>query len=179
MTFHKKFSLSITTFQPCTLMNRLSRSSLLLLLMTTVLSISSSAKEVDSLYKAHNLLSSCNALKAATKHAETVPCLNYIEGFLNGILNANSLGVVTKLENNQKSATLVERAYVNRVSNKTRNMTATAPVNYSCLSISEQKKLIIENLSDNTLSSNHSLEQLNDRLVHVLKTTCTTERKSE
>jgi hypothetical protein len=43
----------------------------------------------------------------------------------------------------------------------------------------ESRKLVIENLSDNSLSSIHSLKQLNARLVHVLKIACATENKSE
>jgi hypothetical protein len=160
-------------------MNKLKINSLIAVIIMLSISLSLSANDTNYLDHEQNLLSSCNAFDTTTKNPKTSPCINYIEGFLNGVLNANSTEITTFLENNQKSATLIERAYANRVGSKTRNSSEHNTVNYACLSMDESRKLVIENLSDNSLSSIHSLKQLNARLVHVLKIACATENKSE
>jgi hypothetical protein len=177
MKLYKKCSLSIANFQSFLIISRLKNRSLIIVMMMSFLSISSSAKAVDILDKEQNILSSCNAFKTPTNNAKTLPCMNYIEGFLNGILNANNTDVATLLEDNQKSATLVERAYANRAGNKTQRNSKS--IDYACLSMDKYKKHIIENLSNSSLSTIHSLKQLNARLVHVLKIACDAESKRE
>lgn len=179
MIRYKKHALSHDSFQLFPQIKRLKNSSLIAVLMMPLLSISLSVKGSDGLDREQNVLSSCNALKVATNNAKALPCINYIEGFLSGVLNANNTGVANLLEANRGVSTLVKRAYTTRVGNKARNRAASKTINDTCLSISESRKLIIENLSNSSLSTISSLEQLNARLVHVLKTACATESKSE
>ncbi|XPF93562.1 hypothetical protein ACM9HF_16270 [Colwellia sp. RE-S-Sl-9] len=175
MTLYKKRSLSFVNLQSFPIMSRLKSSSLVVAIMMLFLPISSLANEGDKLNKEQNLLSSCHAFKTATNNTQTLPCINYIEGFLNGVLNANNSNVEILLEDNNKSDTLVERAYANRVGNKAR--TNSKPIDYACLSMEKSKKYIIENLSNSSLSTIHTLEQLNARLVYILETSCSAENK--
>jgi hypothetical protein len=170
MILYKKRSLFFVEFQG---MSRL-KSSVLISVIMLFLSTSSLAKE-DGQDNEQKLLSSCNALKMTTNSTKTLPCMNYIEGFLNGVLIAGNNNVAILLEDNNKSTTLAERAYANRVGKKA--WINSKPKDYACLSMDKFKKEVIENLSNSSLSTVHSLEQLNARLVHILKTACSAENK--
>ncbi len=175
MILCKTHALSLANFRSFWIIKSLKSSSLVVVLMMPLLSISSSAKGLDRLDREQNILSSCNAFKMAENDADVLPCINFIEGFLNGVLNAKHTGVATVLEDNQTAGTLVERAYTNRVGNKARSRSEPKAINDACLSMDKSRNLIVENLSNHSLSTIHSLKQLNARLVHVLKTACSTD----
>lgn len=175
MTLYNKRSLFLVDFQLFQKMDKLKSSRLIGVIIMLFLSTSSLAKSEDELNKEQNLLSSCNTLKTTTNNAKTLPCINYIEGFLSGVLNASNNNVTVLLEDNNKSTTLAERAYANRVGKKA--WTNSKPIDYACLSMDKSKKKVIENLSNSSLSRVNSLEQLNARLVHILETSCSAENK--
>ena len=187
MTLFKKHALLLVKFQSFPVLNKLKNSSLIAVLMMPLLSLSSSANDLASLNAEQNsqhnsqqsLVSSCNAFKSSANSAKAQACQYYIDGFLNGILNANNAGVAGMLEEKAKSATLVERAYTNRVGNNARPRTEPKTTNDACLSVDEYRKRITVNLSNNSLSSISSLKQLNARLVHILKDACSTDTSSK
>ena len=59
-----------------------------IVLLTSLLSFSSLATELNGVNTDKYLLSSCNAFHTTHDNAKTLPCVMYIKGFFNGLLNA-------------------------------------------------------------------------------------------
>lgn len=139
-----------------------------IVLLTSFLSFSSVATEVNGVNTDKYLLSSCNAFQATHDNTKTLPCVMYIKGFFNGLLNAGNVNVSNIEENNKETSTLVERAYANRVG----QLAQRKPLSHSCITVDELKELIIESLSDDLTSSFISVKQLNSFLLNTLTTAC-------
>jgi hypothetical protein len=139
-----------------------------IVLLTSLLSFSSLATEVNGVNTDKYLLSSCNAFHTTHDNAKTLPCVMYIKGFFNGLLNAGNASVSNIEENNKETSTLVERAYANRVG----QLAHRKPLSHSCITVDELKVLIIESLSNDLTSSFISVKQLNSFLINTLTTAC-------
>lgn len=137
-------------------------------LLTSALSFSSAATEVSKVETDKYLLNSCNAFKNSTDNGKTLPCVMYLKGFFNGLLNAGHSDVLKIDENTKKSSTLVERAYANRVG----KIAPRKPLSHSCITVDELKVLITNMLSDKSTSDFTSVKQLNSFLIKTLKTAC-------
>jgi len=130
-----------------------------IVLLTSLLSFSSLATEVNGVNTDKYLLSSCNAFHTTHDNANTLPCVMYIKG--------NS-SVSNIEENNKETSTLVERAYANRVG----QLAQRKPLSHSCITVDELKVLIIESLSNDLTSLFLSVKQLNSFLINTLTTAC-------
>jgi hypothetical protein len=149
-------------------------SSFTIVLLTSVLSFSSVATEVNGVNTDKYLLSSCNAFKTTTDNDKTLHCIMYIKGFFNGLLNAGNSDVSKIDEKNKKPSTLVERAYANRVGTKAQRK----PISNSCITVDELKMIILENLSDDSVRTFLSVKQFNSFLIETLTTACSSDNKS-
>jgi hypothetical protein len=89
MTSYKKCFLLLADFRSFSTISMLKSSSLVIVIMISSSFIPSSASG-DRVEKEQNLLGSCNACKTSTNNAKTLPRINYIEGFLNGVLNVQT-----------------------------------------------------------------------------------------
>lgn len=149
-------------------------SSLSIVFSLSVLSFYSVATEVNSINTDKYLLSSCNAFKTTTDNDKTLPCVMYIKGYFNGLLNAGNENVSKIDETMIKTSTLVERAYANRVGKSGQRK----PLSHSCITVDELKVHIIERLSDTSATNLFSVNQLNSFLNKTLSTACSSDNKS-
>ena len=168
MKLCKSRSLFLIVIQSACITSRAKFRRFAIVLLTSFLSFSSVATEVNGINTDKYLLSSCNAFQATHDNAKTLPCVMYIKGFFNGLLNAGNASVSNIEENNNEPSTLVERAYANRVG----QLAQRKPLNHSCITVDELKVIIIESLSDNLTSSFLSVKQLNSFLINTLTTAC-------
>ncbi len=152
---------------------RLKSHSFTIVLLTTVLSFSSNATEMSKAETDKYLLSSCNAVKTTNDNEKTLPCILYIKGFFNGLLNAGNSDVAKIEKKSKKTSSLVERAYANRVGRRAQS----TPLTEYCISVDELKVRILEGLSDDSLATFTSLEQLNSFLITELTTACSPGKK--
>lgn len=168
MKYRKNSSLLLALFQSIFKTKRLKSYSFTIVLLTSVLSFSSVATEVNGVNTDDYLLSSCNAFKMTKDNDKTFPCIMYIKGFFNGLLNAGNWTVSKIEEKSKKPSTLVERAYANRVG----RLTKGKPLSQSCITVDELKVLIIDSLSDDSASNFTSVNQLNSFLIKTLTAAC-------
>ncbi len=144
-----------------------------IVLLSSILSFSSVATEVNGVNTDKYLLSSCNAFQTTTDNTKTLPCVMYIKGFFNGLLNAGNEHVSIIDQKIEEPSTLVERAYANRVG----KLAQRKPLSHSCITVDELKELILENLSNDSASTFLSVKQLNSFLIHTLTTACSSGKK--
>jgi hypothetical protein len=152
--------------------SRLNIRSFIIVLLTSVLSVSSLATEVNGVDTDKYLLRSCNAFKSPADNYKTFPCVMYIKGFYNGLLNADSSDTSKIFLNNKMPSTLVERAYANRVGKKAQRKS----LSHSCITVDELKIIILESLSDDSTSF-ISVQQFNTFLINALTTACSVRSK--
>ncbi|WP_162272300.1 hypothetical protein [Thalassotalea crassostreae] len=156
-------------------MGRLKNTSFIVVLLTSILSFSSSANQTHSINIDDHLLISCNAFKSSSDIEKTLPCIIYIKGFFNGLINADNSKVVNIEYNAQKPSTIVERAYANRVGSRLKRK----PKIHSCLPVDEVRDLIISRLSDKNAKTYVSVKQLNAFLINSLTASCSGADKSK
>lgn len=168
MKLCKRRSLFLIVIQSACITSRAKFRRFAIVLLTSFLSFSSVATEVNGINTDKYLLSSCNAFQTTHDNAKTLPCVMYIKGFFNGLLNAGNASVSNIEENNKEPSTLVERAYANRVG----QLAQRKPLSHSCITVDELKELIIESLSNDSASSFLSVKQLNSFLINTLTTAC-------
>tara|TARA_R110002167_G_scaffold19_1_gene101 strand:- start:8012 stop:8533 length:522 start_codon:yes stop_codon:yes gene_type:complete len=173
MKHRKSRSLILIVIQSAFITSRAKVRSFGIVLLTSLLSFSSLATEVNGINTDKYLLNSCNAFQTTTDNAKTLPCVMYIKGFFNGLLNAGNENVSLIDENIKEPSTLVERAYANRVG----NLAQRKPLSHSCITVDELKELIIESLSNDSASTFLSVKQLNSLLMHTLTTACSSGKK--
>lgn len=173
MKSFKNHTLFLALLQSAFQTKRLKSRSYTIVLLTAVLSFSSNATEVNGVDTDKYLLSSCNAVKSTNDNDKTLPCIMYIKGFFNGLLNAGNPDVAKIEKTNKKTSTLVERAYANRVGRKAQGK----PLTQSCITVDELKNLILEGLSDDSLGTFTSVKQLNSFLIRALTTACSPGKK--
>lgn len=169
----KNCTLFLTLLQSVFQTKKLKSRSVIIALLTSVLSFSSVATQVNGVDTDKYLLNSCNAFKATSDNDKTLPCIMYIKGFFNGLLNAGNSAVSKIDEKNKKPSTLVERAYANRVG----KIAPRKPLSHSCITVDELKVLILESLSDDSASTFLSVKQLNSFLIETLTTACSHGKK--
>jgi hypothetical protein len=174
MKLRKNRSLLLIVIQSAFIASRVIVRNFTIVLLTSVLSFSSLATEVNGVNTDKYLLNSCNAFKTTTDNDKTLPCIMYIKGFFNGLLNAGNSDVSKIDEKNKKPSTLVERAYANRVGTKAQRK----PISDSCITVDELKVIILENLSDDSVRTFLSVKQLNYFLIEALTTACSPSNKS-
>lgn len=146
--------------------------------MTSLLSftaVTSVAGEVNGVDMDQYLLNSCNAFKANKNNIKTLPCITYIKGFFNGVLDADKTDVLRAEGDNQDASTFVERAYATRVGKRSERKS----LNYSCFTVEELKTRIFADLADDSLNPIRSVKELNTRLVNILRSACSTGSKSK
>lgn len=170
----KDRSLFLVLLQSVFQTKRLRSHSITIVLLTSVLSFSSLATQVNGVDTDKYLLSSCNAFKTANDNDKTLPCIMYVKGFFNGLLNAGHSDVSKIDEKNKKPSTLVERAYSNRVG----KIAKRKPLSHSCITVDELKVLILERFSDDSTSNFISVKQLNSVLIDTLTKACSPDKKS-
>ena len=168
MKLCKSRSLFLIVIQSACITSRAKFRRFAIVLLTSFLSFSSVATEVNGINTDKYLLSSCNAFQTTHDNAKTLPCVMYIKGFFNGLLNAGNASISNIEENNKEPSTLVERAYANRVG----QLAQRKPLSHSCITVDELKELIIESLSNDSVSSFLSVKQLNSFLINTLTTAC-------
>ena len=168
MKHRKSRSLFLIVIQSAFITSRVKVRRFAIVLFTSLLSFSSIATEVNGINTDKYLLSSCNAFQATHDNVKTLPCVMYIKGFFNGLLNAGNENVSKIDEKNNEPSTLVERAYANRVG----QLAQRRPLSHSCITVDELKELIIESLSNDSASSFLSVKQLNSFLINTLTTAC-------
>lgn len=174
MTLYKIHSLLLAVVHSVFLTNRLKINSLIIVIMTSLPSLTSAAGEVNSGDMDQYLLNSCNAFKTDTNN-KALPCILYIKGFFNGLLNAGNSNISNIDEKNKKPSTLIERAYANRVG----KIAERKPLSHSCITVDELKVLIIESLSDDSASTFLSVKQFNSFMIKTLTTACSSDKKSK
>lgn len=168
MKHRKSRSLFLIVIQSAFITSRVKVRRFAIVLFTSLLSFSSIATEVNGINTDKYLLSSCNAFQTTHDNVKTLPCVMYIKGFFNGLLNAGNENVSKIDEKNNEPSTLVERAYANRVG----QLAQRRPLSHSCITVDELKELIIESLSNDSASSFLSVKQLNSFLINTLTTAC-------
>ena len=174
MKHGKSRSLYLVILQSVPKTKRLKIRSFTILLLTSVLSFTSLATEVNGVDTDKYLLSSCNVFKTNADNDKTLPCVMYIKGFFNGLLNAGNPDVAKIDENNKKPSTFVERAYASRVGKKSQR----TPLSHSCITVDELKDDLLDRLSDDSASTFVSVKELNSFLLKALKTACSSGNKS-
>ncbi len=174
MKNRKNGSLFLAILQLDFLSNKLNNRSFTIVLLISLLSFPALATDVNRVDTDKYVISSCNAFKMHTNNDKTLPCIAYIKGFFNGMLNAGNPNVAKIDERKKKPSTLVERAYANRVG----KIAERKPLSYSCITVDEFKAVILENLSDDSANTFVSVKQLNAFLIKALTTACSFEQKS-
>ncbi|TWX73454.1 hypothetical protein [Colwellia sp. C1TZA3] len=147
-------------------------------LMTSLFSWQVIGNETIQFDNNQSLLKSCNAFKTNSATANAQPCIIYIEGFLSGIVNAGNAKSGGLTKEKTKPSTFTERAYSYRVG-KSRQSFLTNNFIKTCLPIDELKKRIVDKFSNDALAPIDTIEQLNDRRYDLIKTTCSTNSRSE
>ena len=175
MTDNKNYSSFLSILRSVVSNSRLKNASYILVLLASFFSFSSSANQSSSINVDDHLLISCNAFKTSTDIEKTLPCIIYIKGFFNGLINADNSNVVNIEYNARKPSTIVERAYANRVGSRLANK----PKINSCLPVDEVKDLIISRLSDTSAKTYASVKQLNAFLINSLTAACSGADKSK
>ncbi|WP_440873788.1 hypothetical protein [Thalassotalea sp. PLHSN55] len=154
--------------QPVFSSNKLKSRRCLLLLLTSLLSFSISATEVNGVNTDTYVLNSCNAFKVSGDNNKTWPCVTYIKGFFNGLLNVGHSNAAKIEQQRKKPTTLVERAYANRVG----KLSNRKPMHLSCMTVDELKEVILNGLADGTTREFHTMKQLNGFLINALSNAC-------
>lgn len=168
MKYYKKHSLPIAVVRSFLMTRKQRFSQAIIALMASFLLAPSMADEVSELDKDHYVINSCHAFKTNRDNAKTLPCSIYIRGFFYGVLSTNNSDFLKMEDANNKTSTLVERAYANRVGKRGERKS----LNYSCLTVDQLKVRIFDNLSNHSRNPFESIEQLNAFLIKNLVSAC-------
>ncbi|MDG1731934.1 MAG: hypothetical protein P8M49_14250 [Thalassotalea sp.] len=169
MTRYKKSSFLLNSTNSAIKSNSMKNMSLSLVLVATMLSMPALAEQVSD--KEEYIIKSCNSYKEGADETKTLACGIYIRGFFYGVLNSGNTDVLKIEKNSKSSSSFVERAYANRVGRKPERK----PLAGSCLTVEQLKEKIVNNLSDASLATFGSINQVNTFLINTLTAACSPE----
>lgn len=125
-----------------------------------------------------DLIASCDALNASTKHTNSSACIHYIRGFLAGAWGINNVKTSKIIIKNSGSTTWQERAYHQRVGKRGERF-LPKKVTYYCSPDNDPETLIIELLTKNLSLPIKTLQALNLQIYDAIKTICPSDKIAE
>lgn len=144
---------------------------LCLIFMTSLLIFPAVADGKKEFAGNQQLLASCTTFNANPQHANAMPCIYYIKGFLAGAWNVDQVIANNLKEKNREPASWDERAYRHRVGKRGDRVKPPALTHF-CSPDNQSETRIIEKLSKIAPAGIPSGEQLNAQIISALTVIC-------